>query len=366
MKRTIQFYTLAASIATASLLPTSCSKDATIEPAKEIEFSLGDNLNLSYGEQTQVALPTSLFDNSSLSLSLDFEETANIKLSASITLHQQMEQAITLDQQNQVININSALLYPNGEVSTVSGQTIPNEYKISLAAISPDGVVLGKDAIALTISKGKISIKGVQEDKGSFFSYALYNSQPTFQLDALNIPTENTTWVLKDNEANKGLITIEDGQIKFTNDAGDPEKQKEYSYYLEPMLLKDGIAVATTTFKVNFIPEIKFLFGQYYPDLDLTINLSLIHIALGNGYVSNTPILYPEEYKSTFSLLSITKDGSLFSNTKDIFTVNAETGVISVKNDTSLTAGSYKVSIQATTTTGHQFETTLTLVMAEG
>lgn len=365
MKTNNRFYTLMFLIAVTAIGFTSCSKDSA-EPAGNMEFSLGEDIALTYGETTQITLPSTLFAETSTSLSLDFSETPEVELGSATTLRGQLAKAITIDQQARKLSFNTALLYPNGEVSTTNGKSIPAQYNISLVAKSQDGTTLGRDAVVLTVSPGKILVKEAQDAEGMLFTYALYGAGASFELDALAIPHENTSWGLRANEANQGVVSIENGNIKFAATAGNPDQKTEFSYDLEPVLLKDGIAVASTKFKVNFIPQIKFLFGAYYPDLGFTIDLSLIHIGLGNGYVSSAPTLFPAEYKSSFSLVSVTKDGVPFDNANEVFRVNAETGVVSVKNDDVLVAASYKVLVKAVTTTGHAFETSLTLVMSEG
>lgn len=366
MKRRTGFYAVMFLIMGTVLGTISCSKN-TIQPVGTIEFSIGEDIVLIYGQSQQVNLPSSLFADGNLSLSLDFSETPEVDLGPSVTLRGQLAKAVTIDQKTRTLTLNTALLYPNDEVSTTNGKAIPAQYIISLIAKSPDGTILGKDAIALHVSQGKIAVKEAQNSEGTLFAYALYNDTGArFELDVLDIPNENTSWGLKANEANQGIVSVKDGYIKFAASAGDPDQKAEFSYDLEPVLLKDGIAVASTKFKVNFIPQIKFLFGAYYPDLGFTIDLSLLHIGLGNGYVSSAPTLFPEEYKSSFSLVSVSKDGAPFDNTNGVFRVNAETGVVSVKNDDVLVAASYKILVKAETTTGHELETALTLVMSEG
>ena len=72
----------------------------------------------------------------------------------------------------------------------------------------------------------------------------------------------------------------------------------------------------------------------------------------------------PDKYKSSFSLVSVEKDGKAFTDSNNTFAVNASTGVVTVKKDDALKAGSYKFIIKAVTTTGLTFETDLTLAMS--
>ena len=123
--------------------------------------------------------------------------------------------------------------------------------------------------------------------------------------------------------------------------------------------------VASTSFRVIFIPKIIFFFGTYYPEYDLTILLNNLHIALSNGYVSAAPALSPETYKSSFAITGIKKDGQVFTDTESIFSINEKTGSVTVKKSTSLTEGAYEISVKALTTTGLEFITTLTLNMSK-
>ncbi|WP_437918018.1 hypothetical protein [Sphingobacterium sp. LRF_L2] len=344
----------------------SCSKDSA-DPTPAVEFSLGEDLTLTYGQSKTIELPQTLLENTALTLSLDFSQTSNVSISSSINLHDQLAKAITFDDQKKNLIVNTGLLYPNGEVSTVNGQSIPEQYTITVVAKNVDGTAIGKDSFQVKVSSATISVKDAQNSGTVLFAYALYgDTGASFELDALDLPTQGTSWYLKPNTSQANIVSIENSTIKFSNSAGDPDKKTEFSYDLEPVLLKDGIAVASTKFKVNFIPQIKFLFGAYYPDLGFTIDLSLIHIGIGNGYLSANPTLFPEEYKSSFSLVSVNKDGQAYDNTSGIFSVNDQTGAVSVKNDDSLVAGSYVIRVKATTTTGLEFQTNLTLVMSGG
>jgi len=197
------------------------------------------------------------------------------------------------------------------------------------------------------------------------FSYALYSDKMVeFKLDALTTPVSNSTWYVEPQADQKQIVSVIESTIRFSADAGDPAKKAEHTYDLKPMLIKDGFVVAETKFRVVFIPQIKFFFGMYYPDMNLTILLNLLHIGLSNGYLSSPPTLYPENYKSSFSLVSVSLDGKVFDNSAAVFSVNQSTGSVSVKKDETLKAGSYKIQVKAITTTGLEYQTDLTLVMS--
>lgn len=343
---------------------SSCKKETAAIPA-EISLSLPSQLSLRYGEKQEVHLPKDLSSNAGLTFSFDFSQTADINLGNGSKLSDKLNQAITYDSEKQSIQINSALLYPNGAQS--SSARIPDDYKVTVIAKESQGTVVGKESFSIKITAGSIAIKGLQSGSELPYSYVLYSDQSTeFEIDPLGLSTAGASFHLAKKDGQENIASIADTHIKLSKDAGDPEKKAEKSFELTPELRKDGFTVASTTFRVILIPQIKFLFGQYYPDLDLTIDFSLIHIGLSNGYVSAAPTLYPEKYKSAFELVSIQKDGQAFADSEKLFSVNAQTGAVSVKKSDSLKAGSYKVTIKALTTTGLEFTGTLTLAMSEG
>ncbi|RAV28701.1 hypothetical protein [Sinomicrobium soli] len=135
------------------------------------------------------------------------------------------------------------------------------------------------------------------------------------------------------------------------------------SYDLEPALLKDGFPVASTPFRVIFIPQIKFFYGMYFPEDDMSIHLDFLHFALTGGSKTSAPAFYPAEYKSTFEIVSIKKDGELFDDTHEIFGIIEDTGEVTTRENDTLTPGQYELTIRAVSTTGLELTTTLTLAM---
>ncbi|WP_104381304.1 hypothetical protein [Sphingobacterium sp. HMA12] len=343
---------------------SSCKKETAPTPT-EISLSLPSQVSLRYGETQEINLPKDLSTNTGLVFSFDFSQTAEINLGNGSKLSDKLNQAIKFDSKKQSIQINSAFLYPNGAQS--SSTRIPDEYKVSVIAKESHGTVVAKESFSIKVTAGSIAIKGLKDGNELPYSYVLYNDQSTdFEIDPLGLPIAGTSFHLKKEDGQENIASVSGTHIKLSKDAGDPEKKAETSFELTPELRKDGFPVASTTFRVILIPQIKFLFGQYYPDLNLTIDFSLIHIGLSNGYASAAPTLYPEKYKSTFELVSIQKDGSAFADSEKLFSVNTQTGAVSVKKSDSLKAGSYKMTIKALTTTGLQFTTNLTLAMSEG
>ncbi|WP_282636781.1 hypothetical protein [Sphingobacterium thalpophilum] len=343
---------------------SSCKKETNPAPS-EIQLSLPSQVSLRYGETREIKLSDNLFSAAGLTFSFDFSQAQDVNIGNGYKLSDRLNQAIKYHSESQSIQINSALLYPNGAQSIDA--RIPDEYRITLVAKESHGAVVAKESFSLKINSGTIGIKGLKSDSGLPYSYVLYSDQATvFEIDPLGLPTAGASFHLKMKDGQEHIASIVGANIKLSKDAGDPEKKAEQSFELTPELRKDGFPVASTTLRVILIPQIKFLFGQYYPDLNLTIDFSLLHIGLSNGYVSAAPTLYPEKYKSTFELVSIQKDGLAFADTEKLFSVNTQTGEITVKKSESLMAGSYKITIKALTTTGLEFVTSLTLVMSAG
>ncbi|MNY43623.1 hypothetical protein D3C86_1785970 [compost metagenome] len=73
------------------------------------------------------------------------------------------------------------------------------------------------------------------------------------------------------------------------------------------------------------------------------------------------PTFFPEKLISSFEISSIEKDGHIFSDTEMVFTIDKGTGMVSVKNNTSLKAGIYTLTLQANTTNVQKVITTLSL-----
>jgi hypothetical protein len=186
----------------------------------------------------------------------------------------------------------------------------------------------------------------------------------TFELEAPSSSMDGATWNL-DPKMAASVVSLNGNKVQFKAGAGDPSKKSEQAYDLASTLKKDGFDVASRQFSVIFIPQIKFFYGTYYPEYDLTVLLNQLYIALSNAYVSSAPTLYPDRYKSAFTLTAIEKDGKAFDNKDGILSVDEKTGVIRVQKNTTLTVGSYKLTVKAITTTGLEFSATMTLNMSK-
>ena len=344
---------------------SACKKNEDV-PVNQVSIDLPGSVSLVYGEQQHIALPENIKSASDLQIRFDFGATENVQISSSSRLHDKLTQAITVDKNAGTIHVNSALLYPNGAVSATSGSKIPQSYNITVEASSAEKGFEGKQSIEVKVTPAKVNIKGLDNETEIPFAYVLYGDPANFELEAPGILLEGTTWNIENSATVGTEVTLKSNQLQFSASAGDPNQKAEKAYDVVPSLQKDGFSVALRSFRVIFIPQIKFFYGQYYADLDLTILLNQLHIALSNGYKSAPPTLYPEDYKSTFEIVSIEKDNKAFENIDDIFTIDPKTGSVSVKKNSVLTEGAYKITVKAFTTTSLEFTTTLTLNMSKG
>ncbi|SFW40983.1 hypothetical protein SAMN02927921_01513 [Sinomicrobium oceani] len=132
---------------------------------------------------------------------------------------------------------------------------------------------------------------------------------------------------------------------------------------LIPSLKKDGFTVASRQFRVALLPAMKFFYGAYYSEYDLSVKRDQLYIALYNTFESNPPVFYPEKYKNDFEILSVEKDGEVFVNENGIISIDKESGAVKVAHNHVLQQRCYKIWVQANVSTGLTFETTLTLIM---
>ncbi|KAF2510557.1 DUF4958 domain-containing protein [Flavobacterium foetidum] len=343
---------------------TACSSDNEQTPQQQIDIDLTPATSMVYGEQQRIALPSSVLKASDLQIKLDFSLNENVKVNAAENLNDKLAKAVTVDSESGKINIDSGLLYPNSAVSA-NGTKLPDSYKIIVNASSASQNFQGRQTIDFKVTPAKLSMKGIESKAAIPVAYVIYGDAANFELEAPQTISAAMSWAIENQSAVGTEVSLSSNVLKFPANAGDPDKKAEKAYDVTPILLKDGFKVASTTFRVIFIPKIKFFFGTYYPEYDLTIVLNNLHIALSNGYVSAAPAFSPEAYKSSFAINGIKKDGQPFSDTESIFSINEKTGSVTVKKSTSMTAGAYEITVKAITTTGLEFMTTLTLNMSK-
>lgn len=366
--RFIKNYTTKLTLVAGVLFATvsACKKDDDRQPTK-VSIDLPASVSLNYGKEADIALPADLLQRSGASFTLDFKGTDNIEIGNGSKLYDKLEKAVTINRSTGKIHIDTRLLYPNGAVSSISGTKIPEEYRITVAISSKDELLEGSQTLSLKVTPAKANVKGLDNTNEILHAYVLYSDKSTtFELEAPDLLTETATWYLPAQGNASSVASVNGNQLLFSATAGDPKQKAEQAYDLFPALQKDGFTVASRQFRVFFIPQIKFFYGTYYPEYNLTQITNLIHIALANGYKSAAPTLYPEKYKSTFSLVSIEKDGQVFDDKDKLFEVNGETGSVIVKPSPVLKEGKYKFIVKALTTTGLTFTTDFTLVMSAG
>ena len=344
---------------------SSCKKDVEL-PINNIEIGLPANSSVVYGNDQEILLPSNISGASDVQVSFEFSQVPNVQLGNSGSLHDKLKKALSFDKNSGKIILQSAVLYPNDAVSSLDGSKIPSSYKVDIIASSKSAGFQGRQTIDFKITPAKLNIKGLDNQAAIPFAYILYGDAANFDLEASGNIMQDASWDIENKTTIGTDVSVLNNQLRFTAGAGDPAKKTEKSYDVVPVLKKDGFTIATRSFRVFFIPQIKFFYGTYYSDLDLTLLFNNIHIALSNGYVSAVPTLFPEKYKSTFSIISIEKDGKSFTAPTGVFSINEKTGSITVIKNTSLTAGAYRFIVKAVTTTGLEFSTSLTLNMSQG
>jgi len=346
------------------LASSSCKKEEQKE-VREVNIELPSSLTLTYGEEKDLAIPADLLSQSNVDFRLEFTENENVQINADSKLYDKLAKAITIDRKQGKIHVNSGLIYPNSAISSTTGKKLPESYKITVVASSTDQTLTGRKTVSITVTPAKFSIKGLDNNNEIPFAYVLYSDAgATFELDAPTLSLEGTTWNL-DTKLAASVVSLNGNKVQFRASAGDPNKKSEQAYDLASTLRKDGFDVASRQFRIIFVPQIKFFYGTYYPEYDLTVLLNQLYIALSNAYVSSAPTLYPDKYKSAFTITAIEKDGKVFDNKDGILAVDGKTGVITVKKNTALTEGSYKLTVKAVTTTGLEFSSTMTLNMSK-
>ncbi|SHK48032.1 hypothetical protein SAMN05443634_101118 [Chishuiella changwenlii] len=345
-------------------LTTACSSDDDeLTQQKQVEMDIPSTLSMTYGEQKEISLPANVLDASDIKLNLDFSQNENIKINNTEFLKDKLSKAITIDKVSGKVMLNSTLLYANGVVSVVNGTRLPENYKITIDASSEKQNFKSTKTIEVKITPAKLTVKGLDNKSAISVAYVIYGEKTNFELESSLKVDADMNWGIENQSALGTVVSLNTNVIKFADNAGDPDKKVEKTYDVNSALLKDGFPVATTTLRVIFIPKIKFFFGTYYPEYDLTVLTNNVYIGLSNGYVSAAPTLSPETYKSSFVITGIKKNGQSFTDTESLFSINDKTGSITLKKSTTLTRGAYEITVKAITTTGLEFFTTLTLNM---
>lgn len=356
-------YTKFLAIACTALLQFSCSKDDDSSP-DIIAIDIPTTFEVPYGEEIDIDLSGVLPEQKDITFSLDFNETTEVQVGNSISLHEQLARAIVIHNGDHAhIRCNSNMLYPNGITSEIENKRIPDAYKILVLARDRNEKIVGEQIVSLKILPGKIEIEGTENSSGILFSYALYSNEDTaFELTAPFISGDNTSWFLPE-PVEDASIRLDNNKIIFSGIEGNPSRQEETKYDLKPSLLKNGFPIASASFQVIFIPELKFFYGIYLPEGDMSILLNLLHLSVAGGSKTSAPVLYPAEYKGTFEIVSIEKDGLPFEDINRIFGIVEDTGEVTTQENNTLGPGDYLLTIKAISSTGIERTTTLTLAL---
>lgn len=353
----------------ASLSMSSCRK-TELEQITNLgylpPFTLPDSLTLTYGQQVQLDLPAEYQNRPDIKLTLSFRDNPRGKVNATDSLTALLARAVTVDQATRKVTIDARQLYPTSTTSSSNGVRTPRNYLATLTATSSTGFQPVASHLKIRVLPAELNIAELTNADKIPYGYGIYDNKPLqFTVDYAGLDATNTLLVLEVNGRPDGKVTIDGRHVNVAADAGDSAQKYEWLYDLLPTLTKDGYRVAFRQFRVVLMPKPKFFFGAYYSDYNLTVLQDRVVIQLGKAYTSPAPTFSPEKYKGAFTLKNILKDGQPFSDSRQVFHVDAATGKVSVDPNTVLSEGEYKLTLQTEATTGLKLETALTLVMEQ-
>ncbi|UII27211.1 hypothetical protein LVD15_01940 [Fulvivirga maritima] len=327
-------------------------------------IELKDSVVVTYGETLTLALPTEYQEREGTTLTLDFSSNDDLQVNSSETLANLLAEAITINTSENSILIDASEIYPNNVYSEDSDVRLPEVYNVTVNASSEAGLEAVQTSFVLRVNLADLGIVEVSSADEIPYDYALYGTVAEYSIDYNGLESEGTELDLFFNGRPDGHVNLVEGKIVVDEDAGDENKESEWTYDLIPTLTKDGYMVARKQFRVMLVPKPKFFYGSYYPDLDITVIQNRLVMALGNEYATMIPAFYPEKYRGSFSIKSISKDGNAFEDTEALFSIDEENGRVSVQGNTSLTAGEYTLVVEnESSTTDFVLEAELTLVM---
>ncbi|WP_166333094.1 hypothetical protein [Sphingobacterium chungjuense] len=340
---------------------SSCQKEETIP---EIPMDLPSAVTLNFGQEQQLDLTKSYSDKNNIQFSLDFANTEDVAITNEKSLRQYLEKGIAIHPADGLLHISSEELFPNGALSSNNEKKIPEDYKVTIIATDGNGNVVGRHNLSIKVQAPSIVLTNQDTDASAEFSYMLYGetSDNKFNLSFADSVQRTGIWKVITKTGTEQIGSVS-GHTLSIKALPKPQEIKETNIDIQTSFEKDGFTIAVRDFRIMFIPKIDFFFGQYYPEYDLTIDESLRQIGLSNAFVSNAPALFPENYKGTFSLHAIKKDGNEFEDTNNVFSVDQATGIVRVKKNETLTAGRYAITVHAKTTLGLILPATLTLSM---
>ncbi|MBJ6142943.1 hypothetical protein [Hymenobacter sp. BT559] len=319
---------------------------------------------MTYGQKIQLDLPAEYQNLPNVTLALSFKDNAKVKVNASDSLTTLVARAVTVDQATRKVSIDASQLYPTTTTSSTSGVRTPRNYLATLTATSSTGFKQVHSRLKIKVLPAQLNLADVPSTDVIPYAYGIYDNKPlAYTVDYAGLNAANTELVLEVNGRPDGKVSIAGQQVVVAAGAGDPDQKHEWTYDLLPTLTKDGYRVAYRQFRVVLMPKPKFFFGTYYSDYNLTILENRVVLQLGKAYTSKAPTFYPTKYQGSYTLKAVERNGTPFTDTAKLFSVDATTGKVSVLANTGLPAGEYKVTLQTQATTGLVLETALTLVM---
>ncbi|MFD2598970.1 cadherin repeat domain-containing protein [Sphingobacterium corticis] len=343
------------------LIFSNCKKEET---PQDIPMGLPADLSIPFGRIQEIELDKSSLDKKSTQFSLDFSNIENLAITSNLSLRQYLEKGIIIDHATKKIIISTEELFPNGATSAIDGKQIPDYYQVTVIATDQNGAVVGRQNVNIKIQSPNIRLINKDTDANAEFSYMLYGETENnhFNLSLSDDAQATGTWKVATKSGSEQIANVS-GNTLTIKALVNKKDNEETSVTIQSSFEKDGFTIASRDFRIIFIPQIKFFFGQYYPEYDLTINMNLIHIALSNAYVSSAPAFFPEKYKGKFRIDSIEKDGKAFDDVNNIFSIDESSGIIRVMKNQTLSAGRYTLTVEAKTTVGLTMRNTLTLAM---
>lgn len=342
------------------LLITSCRKEYTVN-GYVAPVSLPDSVTAVYGDTLGFTLPEDYARIPGISLSLQLN-SPNQKVLAIDSLDVLIRKAITVNAQQ--MTIRTGMLYPNNMYSAFYKNRLPDTYDISLLVNTGNGLKGISKSFKLKILPAQLGIKEISGNDNIPYGYSLYSDTSVeYTVDFLKTDTSKTILELFQNGREDNNVWLTGNQVVIAKGAGDPAKKAEWTYDLIPTLSKDGYTIARRQFRAVLLPKPKFFYGTYYAEYDLSVVTNQVVIGLGNAYNSPAPAFNPAKYKGSFNISSITKDGTAFTDTNKLFSVNSSTGAVAVASNGTLTAGSYTLTVEAVTTNNISLTATFTLVM---
>lgn len=343
----------------------SCKKDgATTLP--EITFDLPADINLVYGQQDTIDLNTFVVNQGNgVNFTVGFEPTENLQITPQITLHSQLEKAIFVDKSGKLF-IKSEQLYPNGATSSLSDKKIPEQYSMTLYARSTDGKEVAQKMLSIRVSELEdLQFKYFEDlQRGKLkILHTLYADKSSNFTLLKAVPSKNLILKLPEAQAKDVELSLQDTELKISW-KGTPNQENDKYMELNPKLEKDGFAIGSASFSVRFIPKIEFFFGELFLD-PISNTMKKLNTSFRRGSIDGgstiLPTFFPEKLISSFEISSIEKDGRVFNDLETVFTIDKRTGAVSVKNNTSLKDGIYKLTLKANTANGQQVTTALSL-----